>query len=117
MPTDEERAKYDKIASFVFLGGTSAAFTPLDSQVGVWARGALAKTFAKDGAPADIVRIRMMGGTVPTEALRVTWSCPTSANVPVLAAVWPSLTATAAMVAANCGGRLLTLTVTVLPAA
>jgi len=68
-PTDEERAKYDKIASFVFLGGTKAAFTPLDSPVGEWARGALAKTFAKGGAPASIVRIRMMGGTVPTEAL------------------------------------------------
>ena len=68
-PTDEERANYDKIASFVFLGGTSAAFTPLDSRVGAWAQGALAKTFAKVGAPAQIVRIRMMGGTVPTEAL------------------------------------------------
>jgi acetylornithine deacetylase/succinyl-diaminopimelate desuccinylase-like protein len=68
-PTDEERAKYDKIASFIFLGGTSAAFTPLDSQVGAWAQGALAKTSARGGAPAQIVRIRMMGGTVPTESL------------------------------------------------
>jgi len=68
-PTDEERAKYDRIASFVFLGGSKAAFTPLDSAIGAWAHGALAKTFAKDGVPAKVVRIRMMGGTVPTEAL------------------------------------------------
>jgi acetylornithine deacetylase/succinyl-diaminopimelate desuccinylase-like protein len=68
-PTDEERAKYDKIASFVFLGGSKAAFTPLDSAIGAWAQAALAKTFAKDSAPAKVVRIRLMGGTVPTEAL------------------------------------------------
>jgi len=68
-PTDEERANYDKIASFIFLGGTRAAFTPLDSDIGVWARAALAKTFARGGTPAEVVRIRMMGGTVPTEAL------------------------------------------------
>jgi acetylornithine deacetylase/succinyl-diaminopimelate desuccinylase-like protein len=68
-PTEEERAQYDKIASFVFLGGTKAAFTPLDSRVGVWAQDALAKSFARGGAPAQVVRIRMMGGTVPTEAL------------------------------------------------
>ena len=68
-PTDEERAKHDKIASFVFLGGTKAAFTSLDSRVGAWAQDALAKTFVKGGVPARVVRIRMMGGTVPTEAL------------------------------------------------
>jgi acetylornithine deacetylase/succinyl-diaminopimelate desuccinylase-like protein len=65
----EERAQYDKIASFVFLGGSKAAFTPLDSRVGVWAQDALAKSFARGSAPAQVVRIRMMGGTVPTEAL------------------------------------------------
>jgi acetylornithine deacetylase/succinyl-diaminopimelate desuccinylase-like protein len=68
-PTDDERAKHDKIASLVFLGGTRAAFTPIDSAVGAWAQAALAKTFARDGVPAKLVRIRMMGGTVPTEAL------------------------------------------------
>jgi acetylornithine deacetylase/succinyl-diaminopimelate desuccinylase-like protein len=64
-----KRAKYDKIASFAFLGGSNAAFTPFDSKIGAWAQSALAKTFAKDGVPAKVVRIRMMGGTVPTEAL------------------------------------------------
>ncbi len=68
-PTDEERAAHDKIASFVFLGGSRAAFTQLDSAIGKWAQAALAKTYAKDRVPAKVVRIRMMGATVPTEAL------------------------------------------------
>jgi len=53
----------------VRLDGTKAAFTPLDAAVGRWAQTALATTFAHDGTPADVVRIRMMGATVPTEAL------------------------------------------------
>ena len=68
-PGDEERATHDKIASFVLLSGSRAAFTPLDADVGTWAAAALSKTFAKNGVAAKIVRIRMMGGTVPTEAL------------------------------------------------
>src|SRR4029077_6540374 len=42
-PTDEERAKYDKIASFTVERGSSAAFTPLDSPIGAWAQATLAK--------------------------------------------------------------------------
>src|SRR5260370_518548 len=53
---------------------------------------------------------------VPTEALSVTASCPTSEKVPLLVAVCPSLTVTAALVAASDGGRLFTVTATVLPA-
>jgi acetylornithine deacetylase/succinyl-diaminopimelate desuccinylase-like protein len=68
-PTDEERAKYDKIASLVPARGSKAAFTPLDSHLGTWAQAALAQTFATGGAPARIVRIRMMGGSVPTDKL------------------------------------------------
>jgi acetylornithine deacetylase/succinyl-diaminopimelate desuccinylase-like protein len=68
-PSDEERAAHDRIASFTDLTGTRAAFTPLDAAIGAWAQTALAKTFAKDGVPANVVRIRMMGATVPTEAL------------------------------------------------
>ncbi len=68
-PTDEERAKYDKIASLVPARGSKAAYTPLDSSLGTWAQAALAQTFATNGAPARIVRIRMMGGSVPTDKL------------------------------------------------
>jgi acetylornithine deacetylase/succinyl-diaminopimelate desuccinylase-like protein len=68
-PTDEERAAHDKIASFVVARGSAAAFTPFDSAVGVWAQASLEKSFAKDRQPAKIVRIRMMGGSVPTDKL------------------------------------------------
>jgi acetylornithine deacetylase/succinyl-diaminopimelate desuccinylase-like protein len=73
-PTDAERAAHDRIASFTRLIGTRAAFTPLDAAVGRWAEAALAKAFGREGppgeaAPANVVRVRMMGATVPTEAL------------------------------------------------
>jgi acetylornithine deacetylase/succinyl-diaminopimelate desuccinylase-like protein len=68
-PTDEERARYDKIASLTVARGSEAAFTALDSPVGAWAQATLAQTFARDGAPARTVRIRMMGGSVPTDKL------------------------------------------------
>lgn len=64
-PTDEERAKYDKLATLTLgQGGSNAAYTPLDSPLGAWATAALTETFGS--AP---VIIRMMGGTVPTDKL------------------------------------------------
>jgi acetylornithine deacetylase/succinyl-diaminopimelate desuccinylase-like protein len=68
-PTDEEREKYDKIASLTVARGSKAAFTPLDSPIGTWVQGTLAKTFGIGGEPAKTVRIRMMGGSVPTDKL------------------------------------------------
>jgi acetylornithine deacetylase/succinyl-diaminopimelate desuccinylase-like protein len=68
-PTADERAKYDKLASLVQERGSRAAFTPMDSPLGTWAQAALAQTFAVEGDPANIVRIRMMGGSVPTDKL------------------------------------------------
>jgi acetylornithine deacetylase/succinyl-diaminopimelate desuccinylase-like protein len=68
-PTDEEREKHDKIASLVVARGSAAAFTPLDSPLGAWAQASLAKTYAEAGEPAKTVRIRMMGGSVPTDKL------------------------------------------------
>src|SRR5262245_12245971 len=60
-PTDEERARHDKIASLKMARGSAAAFTPLDSPVGLWAQAALAKTSATGGEPPlPMVRIRMM---------------------------------------------------------
>src|SRR5579871_1619763 len=55
--------------------------------------------------------------TVPTEAVSVTGSCPTSATVPLLLAVCPSLTATVALFTVSTGGKFATATATVLPAA
>jgi acetylornithine deacetylase/succinyl-diaminopimelate desuccinylase-like protein len=68
-PTDEEREKYDKIASLTVARGSAAALTPLDSPIGAWAQRTLAKTFESEGEPAKTVRIRMMGGSVPTDKL------------------------------------------------
>ncbi|MDH6166919.1 acetylornithine deacetylase/succinyl-diaminopimelate desuccinylase-like protein [Variovorax boronicumulans] len=69
-PTDEERARYDKIASFSYRSeGADAAGSPINSPIGQWAYKALTDTFGATPAP---VRIRMMGGTVPTaEIVRV----------------------------------------------
>ncbi len=68
-PSDEERAQHDKIATLTVARGSAAAFTPLDSPVGAWAQDTLARTFAAGEDPAKTVRIRMMGGSVPTDKL------------------------------------------------
>jgi acetylornithine deacetylase/succinyl-diaminopimelate desuccinylase-like protein len=69
-PTDEERSRYDKLARFSYQSeGGEAAGSQIDSPVGRWAYRALSDTF---GAKLEPVRIRMMGGTVPTaEIVRV----------------------------------------------
>jgi acetylornithine deacetylase/succinyl-diaminopimelate desuccinylase-like protein len=64
-PTDAERAKFDKLASLTLGAGGAAMRTPLDSPLGVWAYQVL-KTSSPDVPP---VRIRMMGGSVPTDSL------------------------------------------------
>jgi len=68
-PTDEERNRYDKIASLIPSRGSKAAFTSIDSPLGAWAQIALARTFGASGGNANVVRIRMMGGSVPTDKL------------------------------------------------
>ncbi|MEP7101571.1 MAG: M20/M25/M40 family metallo-hydrolase [Burkholderiales bacterium] len=73
LPTDDDRARFDKLATFSYqTQGSDAAGTPIDSAVGRWAYDAMVESFGKEPLP---VRIRMMGGTVPTaeivEALRV----------------------------------------------
>jgi acetylornithine deacetylase/succinyl-diaminopimelate desuccinylase-like protein len=64
-PTDAERAANDRIASLTLSRGSRAAYTPMDSPIGAWAYAGL-KQAARDTAP---VRIRMMGGSVPTDKL------------------------------------------------
>jgi acetylornithine deacetylase/succinyl-diaminopimelate desuccinylase-like protein len=64
-PTDEDRAAYDKLATLTLEGGSRAARTPIESPIGSWVHGALRDTSLR-GAP---VRIRMMGGSVPTDSL------------------------------------------------
>jgi len=69
-PTEDERQQHDKLASITVQRGSAAAFTQLDSPIGAWAQTSLARTFATpDDQPAKTVRIRMMGGSVPTDKL------------------------------------------------
>ncbi len=63
--TDEERARFPKLARLSFQGGEPAARQAYDSPVGLWATAALEAAFSGETP----VRIRMMGGTVPTDAI------------------------------------------------
>ncbi len=65
-PTDAERATHDKLAQLAMVSGGRAVRTPLDSPLGKWAHEVLLQT---EGAGSNPVRIRMMGGSVPTDSL------------------------------------------------
>jgi acetylornithine deacetylase/succinyl-diaminopimelate desuccinylase-like protein len=67
-PTDADRATYDKLATLRLGSVQSAERTPMDSSLGRWALGALQSTTGPDPGH-DPVRVRMMGGTVPTDVL------------------------------------------------
>jgi len=79
-PSDADRATYDKLASFTPGAVQKAERTALDSPVGAWAYAAI-----RAANPAtDPVRIRMLGGTLPTdvlvEALRAPWVIVSTVN-------------------------------------
>lgn len=67
-PTDEQRASHDKLARFTLGSSQAAQRMPMDAPVGRWAMTAL-KSATGPTPGADPVRIRMMGGTVPTDVL------------------------------------------------
>jgi acetylornithine deacetylase/succinyl-diaminopimelate desuccinylase-like protein len=67
-PTDKDRLQYDKLASFRLGDVQAAARTSMDSAVGHWAAAAL-KSATSPMPGGEPVRIRMMGGTVPTDVL------------------------------------------------
>jgi acetylornithine deacetylase/succinyl-diaminopimelate desuccinylase-like protein len=64
-PTDEERASFDKLATLTLESGSRAVRTPLDAPLGKWVYASLEQS-SLSGKP---VRIRMMGGSVPTDSL------------------------------------------------
>jgi acetylornithine deacetylase/succinyl-diaminopimelate desuccinylase-like protein len=64
-PTDEERATHGKLATLTMGSAGRAVRTPLESPLGKWAYASLQQS-SQRGAP---VRIRMMGGSVPTDSL------------------------------------------------
>jgi acetylornithine deacetylase/succinyl-diaminopimelate desuccinylase-like protein len=67
-PSDADRARYDKLASFKLGSVQSAERTPMDSAVARWASRAVSSDVGPDPG-SEPVRIRMMGGTVPTDVL------------------------------------------------
>ena len=67
-PSDADRAAYDKLASFTLGSVQKAERTPTDSPLGRWAYGAVHSDAGPNPA-IDPVRIRMMGGTLPTDVL------------------------------------------------
>jgi acetylornithine deacetylase/succinyl-diaminopimelate desuccinylase-like protein len=64
-PSDQDRAAYDKLATLTMGSAGRAVRTPLESPLGNWAYESLQRT-SQSGEP---VRIRMMGGSVPTDSL------------------------------------------------
>ncbi|MFT4248842.1 MAG: M20/M25/M40 family metallo-hydrolase [Pseudomonas sp.] len=63
-PSEQERARYPRLASLRGGGGGEALQTPLDAPVGRWAQAALTAEFGQ--AP---IRIPLMGGGVPSAPL------------------------------------------------
>lgn len=59
-PTEAERLKYPKIATFIERSVTNAFRTEIDSDTGEWLTKAIRRIYKEDP-----VRIRTMGGTIP----------------------------------------------------
>src|SRR5205823_8424620 len=68
-PTDVDRARYEKLATLKLGPVQAAERVPMDSPVGRWAVTALTARGSGDTPTTELVRIRMMGGTVPTDVL------------------------------------------------
>ena len=73
-PTDEERATYDKLATYKMGTGGKAVRTPMNDPLGIWAFTAMKNAPQNNGK--NPVRIRMMGGSVPTDSLVEGLSAP-----------------------------------------
>ena len=66
-PSDAERAQYPRLASFARGPVQRAVRTPIDAPLSRWALDALRAPYVAPGLQP--VRIRMMGGTLPTDIL------------------------------------------------
>lgn len=64
-PTDDERARWPKLARFDAHAPEEAARQAFEAPVGRWAANAVSGAWPS----APLVRIRMMGGTLPTHAI------------------------------------------------
>ncbi len=70
-PTEEERMKYPKIASFRSSISYGAFQTPFNSECGLWLSRAMVKAFGKEP-----IRIRMTGGSIPISPFVITLGIP-----------------------------------------
>lgn len=77
-PTEEERMKYSRIASFQASVSYGPFQTPFDSECGVWLSKAMTKTFGKEP-----IKIRMTGGSIPISPFVNTLGIP-AVSVPTV---------------------------------
>lgn len=77
-PTEEERMKYPKIASFQSSISYGPFQTPFNSACGVWLSKAMVKAFGKDP-----IKIRMTGGSIPISPFVSTLGIP-AVSVPTV---------------------------------
>jgi len=70
-PTEEERQKYPRLASFVSSTSYLAFQTPFDSEVGLWLDRAMTRAFGKEP-----IKIRTAGGSIPISPFVITLGIP-----------------------------------------
>jgi acetylornithine deacetylase/succinyl-diaminopimelate desuccinylase-like protein len=70
-PTEDERLKYPRIASFQSSISYLAFQTPFNSEVGLWLNRAMTKTFGKPP-----IQIRTAGGSIPISPFVITLGIP-----------------------------------------
>ncbi|MCU0344271.1 MAG: hypothetical protein MUF28_10705, partial [Ignavibacterium sp.] len=77
-PTEEERMKYPKIASFQSSFSYGPFQTPYNSETGIWLSKAMNKAFGKEP-----IKIRTMGGSIPISPFVTTLNIP-AVSVPTV---------------------------------
>jgi len=70
-PTEEERTKYPRLASFQSSVSYLAFQTPFDSEVGLWLNRAMTRAFGKEP-----IKIRTAGGSIPISPFVITLGIP-----------------------------------------
>jgi acetylornithine deacetylase/succinyl-diaminopimelate desuccinylase-like protein len=77
-PTEEERLRYPRIASFQSSISYGPFQTPFNSEAGLWLSRAMTKTFGQEP-----IKIRMMGGSIPISPFVTTLGIP-AVSVPTV---------------------------------
>jgi acetylornithine deacetylase/succinyl-diaminopimelate desuccinylase-like protein len=68
-PTDDERAQFSRLAQLKQGMTVEAARQPIDTDIGRWVYGSLASAYDSPASALKPVRIRMLGGTLPTHEI------------------------------------------------